>query len=972
MGGVGLVFALVAATVAPALALASSAVSEVGAGGATLALVRPGDGGAVTLGLATADGSNVDPAKTVLTVPGPDAIVATLDAAAYPADGGFVQVTWDKVTLPGGVAAGSSAEKGPQIVVTATDSGKSLLGSATDAPTAAEIPNGGKVPTQWKFTAPGDYTVTAIASLLDGHRSVTKRGEPVTYTFKVADPAAVLAPVVDPTPVPSPVSDPAPVPSPAPEPGTDTAPTPAPEGPLPDGQSDQAAPGSKKKRIIGAVHTDAVSAYLDKGKLVLETKADMDVNGDGTIDLGTRLTTSESLFHLSDDGKMKVPDSPAYSFLGEKDAIIWIAPQTQNHSIIWPGFSTEDPNLKDKVQGDALKVRLVKTQGPGNAEVFMQDGIGVKRIFSSTTKLPDWSISIPQHTHMNWAFTKAGTYTFTFEMSGVVDGRPQTASNDYTFVVGDIAAHTQATTTTLAAAKTEVDPGKSVMLTATVEPKAVGAVQFRDSTTNVLLGHTPVKDGVAVFRADALPSGPHEIVAQFVPTWSNDFAPSSSKSVKVTVRGEFKPKPGHDDTTPVPASEVAAQPSGTTVAITTADKKMPLGGSLTVKLKDKALAGTWVSVWVPGQNPAWRGWTQADLHAAFTVQAPSDIKLGKHQLVIKNAAGAFVGWDEFTVTQKEAGTTPIPTPTPVPQPTPTAPAQSCTPAVVLDHGHIDSFNVSAGNGKIVLQLKEDVTGHQVIREAETVLLRVKESAFRSNIPASYPGAPAGYVLPLTQDPDLIWPGWDTNRTSASGYTDVSINITNVAGPGIVYMYTEEGFGSLKSLLGGGYTLPGTIREKDPAHTHAQWVFSQKGIYKLTVHAVATNPSNGQSLRSATHTYVFQVGDVPLGDAFCGLHVTGADDAQEVNAAIKQADADAIAAAAAANSLAQQGSITGKPVNATATSANGGSLLNQFANPMVVAGIIVGGLLIVLGIVGGTVWYLRRLSVAVAPVQVSGS
>ncbi len=189
-------------------------------------------------------------------------------------------------------------------------------------------------------------------------------------------------------------------------------------------------------------------------------------------------------------------------------------------------------------------------------------------------------------------------------------------------------------------------------------------------------------------------------------------------------------------------------------------------------------------------------------------------------------------------------------------------AQAADP-LVLDHGHIDAFNVSVEHEELVLDLKEDVTGSHVRRSPEDVLLRVKEDAWTEGIPEQYPGSPSGYVLPLTQDQDLIWPGWDTNGTAGSGYTDVKIDITGVEGPGSVYLYTLSGFGAVTPLLeGGGYELPGTLREKTPAHTHAQWTFSKAGEYTLEVQATATSPSNGKTLTSNTGTYSISVGDQP--------------------------------------------------------------------------------------------------------------
>ncbi|MCK1816079.1 choice-of-anchor M domain-containing protein [Streptomyces sp. XM4011] len=184
-------------------------------------------------------------------------------------------------------------------------------------------------------------------------------------------------------------------------------------------------------------------------------------------------------------------------------------------------------------------------------------------------------------------------------------------------------------------------------------------------------------------------------------------------------------------------------------------------------------------------------------------------------------------------------------------------------SLVLDHGHIDLFNVTADGGSLTLDLKEDVTGSHERHAPGEVLLHVKPEAYTDAIPDGYPGAPAGYLLPLTQNPDLIWPGWDTNGVAGSGYTDVTIDITAVDGPGDVYLYTTSTFGAAVPVLeGGGFELPGSVREQSPAHTHAQWTFSEPGQYTLTARATATDPAGGGSITSGEETYTFAVDTLP--------------------------------------------------------------------------------------------------------------
>lgn len=745
------------------------------------------------------------------------------------------------------------------------------------------------------------------------------------------------------------------------------------EIPTPEGQSDRPAPPSREKRVLEDVHTDAVSVYLDDGELVAETQADVDE------EVRKRLVTQELLFHLSDAAKGQIQENSRWSFLGNPGDDFWLAPEVQQDDIIWPGFSTEDPNLRGSAS--SVDVRLLDVDGPGRVEIAQGDGGSVHRLFSSEEDLGPWRLTVPQHVHAFWAFTEPGTYTFTFEVSGSVDGRQQSAQNDYTFVVGDLDAHTQGTHVSIEASSRSVEQGEPVLFTASMEPEAAaGAMQFRDLASGTVLGHTPVVDGEAQFRADALNPGERRIIAEFVPTWSTDFEPSNSSSANVTVEGEVQEEPTEDDTEPVPNSEIEARTPGTEIVVT-GNEQVVTGYDVTARATDSALAGHWLSVWLPGQSPAWRGWVQADQNGNFSVNLQG-ASTGYQRLVVKDAEGEFVGWDSFEVVRAPdvggggddpggnnpgggggGGSR--------------SAAQDCRPEVTLDHGHIDAFYVSAANGTAVMQLMEDVTGSHVLRQPETTLLKVKESAL-GRVGGAPSGVPSrGYWLPLSQDNNLIWPGWDTNTTRPSGHTDVSINITGVNGPGTVSVYTEDQWGAKRPLLNGGrYNLPGTIRERRPAHTHAHWVFSEKGIYTLTANAVATNPSNGRTLTTGTHTYVFQVGNVPLGDVFCGLSSSGGADAAAVNAAVDEYAADALAAAQADSEAGDSAASRDARANREGEEGAGGFFSDLFGggavDPALLAGLLgLGGGLLVSGIAGGTIWYVIRLR-KIAPAAIAAA
>ena len=189
----------------------------------------------------------------------------------------------------------------------------------------------------------------------------------------------------------------------------------------------------------------------------------------------------------------------------------------------------------------------------------------------------------------------------------------------------------------------------------------------------------------------------------------------------------------------------------------------------------------------------------------------------------------------------------------------------CSKKLVLDHGHSDVFRVgSADKNGLNLKIKEDVTGEGVLHTPEDVLLAVKDSALMS-IPKGYPGAPKGYVLPITQNPDLLWPGWETFDVKRNGFSEVKINVRDVKGPGKVHLFTQNSFAGTKALLDGGSTaLPGTITVKEPSHVHANWVFTKPGRYEMTVDA--TSVRYGKTVKTATHTYTWAVGSKAIAEA----------------------------------------------------------------------------------------------------------
>ena len=191
-------------------------------------------------------------------------------------------------------------------------------------------------------------------------------------------------------------------------------------------------------------------------------------------------------------------------------------------------------------------------------------------------------------------------------------------------------------------------------------------------------------------------------------------------------------------------------------------------------------------------------------------------------------------------------------------------AQSSERRLVLDHGHIDLFYMTLDDsGLPVLKVMEDVTGSGVQHEAEELRLIVPSSALTHSLPQDIVAGGSGYFLPQTQDPTLPWPGWDVLSLAPAGFERVEFDVSYThSNGGRISLWTEDFLSGRSSRLrSGGFELDphgSTIAQDYLSHTHANWVFSQAGIYELSVQARAyRNDGSFETTRSAT--YLIEVG-----------------------------------------------------------------------------------------------------------------
>lgn len=221
-----------------------------------------------------------------------------------------------------------------------------------------------------------------------------------------------------------------------------------------------------------------------------------------------------------------------------------------------------------------------------------------------------------------------------------------------------------------------------------------------------------------------------------------------------------------------------------------------------------------------------------------------------------------------------SGDSPAPGDTPAPsQPPKDEEAQRCSEKQVLDRGHVDIKALPTDDGfRTVLR---DDTGqidkNSVDRSLDDVVLGVHKNAltprgqqlgdkkfdFLGNIGDRF------YHLPQTQNQDIIWPGYNTEKLDYSKMKDGTVNLN------LKPTHTPEGaeWGAyIKKARGVGYDILANSAENDhtiettfASHRHTHWAFTKPGIYTFEATYTATT-TDGKELASEPQTLTFAIGD----------------------------------------------------------------------------------------------------------------
>lgn len=193
-------------------------------------------------------------------------------------------------------------------------------------------------------------------------------------------------------------------------------------------------------QAIATGHTVLSKGHVDIGPRFVDGVWTLMVHDD-SVEPSVWRHLDETVFQISDEAVLKVPEDPAYSFIGEPGTSVYVVPQVQNPDVAWVGWNTQDPEVMETIDA-GVTLTLAGVDGPGELFVYLQAGnFGAADVLWDSTKdeKQELWVDVNTHTHANWVFTEPGGYLVQAEVTAdLVDGRTVTDTAVIRFAIGDI------------------------------------------------------------------------------------------------------------------------------------------------------------------------------------------------------------------------------------------------------------------------------------------------------------------------------------------------------------------------------------------------------------------------------------------------------------------------------------------------------------------------------------------------------
>ena len=239
--------------------------------------------------------------------------------------------------------------------------------------------------------------------------------------------------------------------------------------------------------------------------------------------------------------------------------------------------------------------------------------------------------------------------------------------------------------------------------------------------------------------------------------------------------------------------------------------------------------------------------------AVMTVAEASDVTVGSHV-----GLTAMLKMRDGVAAPEEPEPAPNPTPDPAPDnggndATPDPASSLLSDPVEIARGHLDvRLTQASGEGGLTygLAVKDDSLTNartSVLRTVSSTTLAVAPNA-RFVRPASLsdpsydvlgPVGTATYVLPETQNSDIVWPGLSTEGIDYAALpegADLTLHLAQAPEGTRVAFFQGGTFGAGAKVHFDSSKGDGLVHTTEATHMHGNWVFSAPGTYRIEVGA----------------------------------------------------------------------------------------------------------------------------------------
>ncbi len=534
------------------------------------------------------------------------------------------------------------------------------------------------------------------------------------------------------------------------------------------------------------------------------------------------IEAGDAALHAGPETWQTVPSDPAFSFLGNPGDGIFILPQDEQEGVLFLGIAGDE--IESGVfENDQVGLNLASVDGPGSVFLYSTDEFGAPtKYFDSAdgiTEEDQFPLNVGGHSHQNWAFSAPGIYRVGLNASGVLASGTAVASEDTVFLF-EVFGPTIFSEGELDLEVAYEDGEWELVGLDEANEREICASELiirGTSATETTVPEDPAFSflGSPGDRVNVLPQEESEGVI-FLGIAGDEIESGLFEGDAVQLKLVSSTGPG---AVSLYAVDEFGSPSvffNTADGISDSDSfPLNVGGH---------------------SHQAW-GFTQPGLYRVglqASGQLAGDSSVSSSEVV------------EFTFDIQGSD-----------EPAPASPA-------TFANGEID-LEVAFEDGEFELVLLDEANERE-IEAADGILVGVASTLepVPSDPAFGFLGDPGDrvFILPQDEQEGVLFLGIAGDEIPAGEFTNdsVGLSLVGVSGPGSVFLYGTDEFGSPTIYFNSANGIDGedVFPVSVGGHSHQNWGFSAAGQYEVSLQASGTSASSGESLQSEAVSFFFEI------------------------------------------------------------------------------------------------------------------